>query len=66
MEEYSSSVAGVGATLGDIMKAQMETSEGEDQMETSEGEDQMETSEGEDQMETSEGEDGDGAQDDDK
>ncbi len=39
VEEYSSSVAGVGATLGDIMKAQMETSEGEDQMETSEGED---------------------------
>ena len=30
VEEYSSSVAGVGATLGDIMKAQMETSEGED------------------------------------
>jgi small subunit ribosomal protein S1 len=30
MEEYSSSVAGVGATLGDIMKAQMESSEGED------------------------------------
>ena len=27
MEEYSSSVAGVGATLGDIMKAQMESSE---------------------------------------
>jgi small subunit ribosomal protein S1 len=29
VEEYSSSVAGVGGTLGDIMKAQMETSEGE-------------------------------------
>ena len=30
MEEYSSSVAGVGATLGDIMKQQMESSDGED------------------------------------
>jgi small subunit ribosomal protein S1 len=30
VEEYSSSVAGVGATLGDIMKAQMETSDGDD------------------------------------
>ena len=30
VEEYSSSVAGVGATLGDIMKAQMETGEEED------------------------------------
>ena len=28
MEEYSSSVAGVGATLGDIMKEQMESSDG--------------------------------------
>ena len=31
MEEYSSTVAGVGATLGDIMKAQMESSETEDE-----------------------------------
>jgi small subunit ribosomal protein S1 len=30
VEEYSASVAGVGATLGDIMKAQMDPSEGGD------------------------------------
>ncbi len=30
VEEYSASVAGVGATLGDIMKAQLGSNDGED------------------------------------